>query len=581
MNGKIIILVFLAACGPAEAGGQVVARVGDHVIDRAAFQHRYEAAVWLENHGRARVQPARHAFLLSLIAEKVLALEGEKRDLVNDATVRPILDEIERMLVLDALYLREVKYPALPDHRDVAAFLPLFGAEADFSYMVLGSAAEAADAAGLLAAGTSFDSLQAVHGQAGQRRTMAWGELFAPLEEALFHTLEPGQVAAPVEVEGAWYLVRLNARRERVLMTPGDREEAEEAIRRLLRDRNEKRRFAEFMADFGAGRTAAVDEDLFATLAAEIGGMLDSRRTSRTDRGAERVFPLPLITSDYVALRATLAGDLARPLVRGEGVSMTLDYALTRIGFKEFVLSGPSTRVDAVLHRVLWEIIAEEMLLREGFAAQLHRQASVRRDMEMWREAYVARAMRRDLDHAIRTRLPDDPVEVRIREMLVATPEEGERLMARLAAGEDFGALARQVSLRPESAAQGGERDFEPAPMIHDAVQDLSVGKPFGPLYTDDGYLIVEVLERRAPRDTRETVDRLVLHELNRHLAGLMNQYPVAIYLDALEAVPVSSINVLQVRFLGFNNRLLAVPSLQRLTGWYDLIDRSALYPEL
>ncbi len=77
-----------------------------------------------------------------------------------------------------------------------------------------------------------------------------------------------------------------------------------------------------------------------------------------------------------------------------------------------------------------------------------------------------------------------------------------EEVKKRLDAGEDFAVVAKEDSEDPESAARGGDlgyilRGIAP-PELEKAAFSLGVGDTSGPIYTDAGYNIIRVTEKRA-----------------------------------------------------------------------------------
>ncbi|NWG15019.1 MAG: peptidylprolyl isomerase [Chloroflexi bacterium] len=96
--------------------------------------------------------------------------------------------------------------------------------------------------------------------------------------------------------------------------------------------------------------------------------------------------------------------------------------------------------------------------------------------------------------------LSGDVTQVHARHILVQTEAEAFDLMARLQAGEDFGALAAQVSLDDTTARLGGDlgwfvREELLVPELADAAFMLSPGQVGGPVRTALGYHIVQTLE--------------------------------------------------------------------------------------
>lgn len=124
-------------------------------------------------------------------------------------------------------------------------------------------------------------------------------------------------------------------------------------------------------------------------------------------------------------------------------------------------------------------------------------------------------------------------VKVRVRQILVAIPPDSPRtvrdtrraqaivLGERVRAGEDLGELAKQVSDDPSTRAEGGdlgyvERSALP-PEVGEVVFAMKVGEVRGPIYSDLGAHIVQVLDRKAS-EARPFEE--VKEELRRQIHG-------------------------------------------------------------
>jgi len=96
-----------------------------------------------------------------------------------------------------------------------------------------------------------------------------------------------------------------------------------------------------------------------------------------------------------------------------------------------------------------------------------------------------------------------------------------EAVKKRLDAGEEFAKVAKEDSEDPESAARGGDlgyvlRGVAP-PELEKAAFTLGVGDTGGPIYTESGYNIIRVTEKRAPEKPEYEKFR---EELSNFLAG-------------------------------------------------------------
>ncbi|WP_342437863.1 peptidyl-prolyl cis-trans isomerase [Paenibacillus sp. FSL L8-0436] len=129
----------------------------------------------------------------------------------------------------------------------------------------------------------------------------------------------------------------------------------------------------------------------------------------------------------------------------------------------------------------------------------------------------------------------------------VATYSEAERVMDRLEHGEEFAALAKELSIDEESRGRGGsigtveeEDPFWPEDLLKTAAQ-LDEGDIAGPLQTGDDYAIIRLEKMIDPKsqdqtEIREQVRReLALEQaapLQQVESDLRAKYDTAIYID-------------------------------------------------
>lgn len=89
--------------------------------------------------------------------------------------------------------------------------------------------------------------------------------------------------------------------------------------------------------------------------------------------------------------------------------------------------------------------------------------------------------------------------EAQARHILVATEEEANNVLQRLEAGEDFAELAKELSIDPGSAANGGDLGYFPqGTMIQefeDYVFNAEIGETSEPIQSQHGFHIIEVTD--------------------------------------------------------------------------------------
>jgi peptidyl-prolyl cis-trans isomerase C len=215
-----------------------------------------------------------------------------------------------------------------------------------------------------------------------------------------------------------------------------------------------------------------------------------------------------------------------------EIVQSDLDSAASELGAR---LAGLSEENRGL---VLLEFNIENQLMAEDAEKQ---NLAAGRSFEGWPNYQRRRALR-DMyfDKNIRGSVSDQAIkelynekiaqierepEVRVRQILVPTEAEAKKVAERLKNGEDFVALAKEVSKDPssEGGALGFVRRGELIAPVEDAVFALKVGQISKPVQTQFGWNIFELEEKRQqPPPTWDTLrDQLEQQEVRAVVSRL------------------------------------------------------------
>jgi peptidyl-prolyl cis-trans isomerase C len=90
-------------------------------------------------------------------------------------------------------------------------------------------------------------------------------------------------------------------------------------------------------------------------------------------------------------------------------------------------------------------------------------------------------------------------MKARARHILVPTQEACDALKTRIDAGEEFATLAAEHSQCPSGKKGGDLGEFEPGQMVREFDQVVfakNVGEVHGPIKTEFGYHLVEIVSR-------------------------------------------------------------------------------------
>lgn len=249
------------------------------------------------------------------------------------------------------------------------------------------------------------------------------------------------------------------------------------------------------------GRAYAAGSAIVLTVCALWAG--DEIRNARAEaRSLDSIFRAPVDLDDPIVAR-----------VDGRYVHMSEVEAAARASGQ--LRAGETLTAETAFERDLVTTYVEQRLLaRAAVEEGLQRDPAVQRRMNAARDRILASSFMEDRIAAAVTpdrvrRLYDSQAdvtrlgdEVKARHILVATEGEARLIMAELAAGADFGALARGRSLDRSTAPLGGEVGWFTKDMMTPPFAGAAFSTPVGavaePFSSEYGWHVLEVLDRRA-----------------------------------------------------------------------------------
>ncbi|HSL82891.1 MAG TPA: peptidylprolyl isomerase, partial [Thermoanaerobaculia bacterium] len=267
---------------------------------------------------------------------------------------------------------------------------------------------------------------------------------------------------------------------------------------------------------------------------------------ARTAPGDEPAQAAPPAAEDAAAVVATVNGE---PLYL-EDVAARLEEMHGQV--------EETRRSDFDLDALMFRLVNDALIAQEARALELDREPPLperietrRRELavsrleaeEVWSKAQVA-------DGEVRAAFDELYRRVTLRVATTYEREEAEALLAELEAGGDFEALARERSKDPYGP-RGGLVESLPRADLQRAVAEaaftLEPGVPFGPVATDIGWAVLEVVSFEPPdeerfesvrREIRDTV-RFRKAEAAREERGrlLRERHPVATDQAAVAAI--------------------------------------------
>jgi len=161
-----------------------------------------------------------------------------------------------------------------------------------------------------------------------------------------------------------------------------------------------------------------------------------------------------------------------------------------------------------------------------------------------FREYVTALLLNQKMYDYVTKDIPRDQEMVWARHILVATEEEAQTVLNRLNAGEDFAAVAAEVSTDTSNSASGGDLGWftrgQMVPAFEDAAFSLEIGKLSDPIQTDYGYHIIQVLGREVRTLTDEQLDTVKSYYFRKFIDDAKAEMTIKKYDIWAENVPSS-----------------------------------------
>ncbi|HOV06877.1 MAG TPA: peptidylprolyl isomerase [Anaerolineaceae bacterium] len=159
-----------------------------------------------------------------------------------------------------------------------------------------------------------------------------------------------------------------------------------------------------------------------------------------------------------------------------------------------------------------------------------------------FREYVTALLLNQKMYDYVTKDIPRDQEMVWARHILVATEEEAQTVLNRLNAGEDFAAVAAEVSTDTSNSASGGDLGWftrgQMVPAFEDAAFSLEIGKLSDPIKTDYGYHIIQVLGREVRTLTDEQLDTVKSYYFRKFIDDAKAEMTIKKYDIWAENVP-------------------------------------------
>jgi parvulin-like peptidyl-prolyl isomerase len=591
----LLLLLLLCTCAAAArqaSGDAILGKAGNTYVTEDEFVRRFELLPGLHRNQRSRLEEEKLVVLYSMIAEKLLAQEAIARGLDSDSLFLASTADMEKLLARDKLYREEVAGKVHVSKAEVERGIRQARRELLVTFLYSDSAEEASFLRGRITAPDHFDRLRIDSSMDVVRdtATIIWGDADPAIEEAAYR-LKVGETSPVVRAENGYYILHLTRERPNGFYTSMGPDVLRERVTGRLGKRKEQARLNEYMAGILKGKAGYAKPGPFRTLA---NALLESYRL-KTGQSS-----IALDNSLLAQVTARLGGALRDTLVVAGTTVWSTARILERLATNSFAIDlAEIEELPVRLNRQLEIWVWQELLAQEALRRGLDKDLQMKKDLEEWRQAFLAQFMKRHITRTVR--VSDEEVAsylksrgdslqvplVQTRELRTASPVEMQEAMGELENNVPFEEVVRRWSNDPFAKQRGGLSDLfavTARPPVGEIAAQMKIGEFYGPVAVEGGILYFELVARKEAaslRDTSVSARMVMAREevrglkakriLSLLLAQSGHERGFMVYHERLRAINVSPVPMMTFRILGFGGRIFAAPMLEKQVEWLEI----------
>lgn len=457
-------------CSRSPSDDETIANVGGRKITVKKFREDFELAPKYVRSKKGTEAARQH--LEAMIEKELLVLEAERRNLDKDEKIQTRLKWVERTTVRDQFYKERIREKVeITDAELREAFVKynksirarhLFAPSEEEAYALLKRIRDGEDFAELAKECFSDSQLARSGGDLGY---FTFGDSDEAFEKAAFD-LDVGEISQPVATRWGYHIIKIEDIKRNVLVTEDDFALKRPALSTLIRKRKEKALADQFVHDFMTAKNIRVHKDAFLLIFEQCQSLANGREA--------RLPPYIPVLGEVEINRLDRNLQVYRDdiLLEFDGGSWSIGDFVEKLSQMPLI-QRPKLSSLKRFRDDLAGMLRDELLSQEGYRQNLHDTPRVREEVNTWRDEILSLGMKSTVasevivsDQEIREFYKSHsynytrPREVKIQEILVESKALADDLLRRAKAGEDMAALARQYSLRKETAKHGGELGY-------------------------------------------------------------------------------------------------------------------------
>ena len=493
LAGLLVSVVFFA-CGTKKEGGGVVAQVGNMTVSTDELNQEWSNASRMIIRGVSEYE-RKQDLVNKLIGEKVVLLEAYKEGIDNEVEQDTSFAKQKETILLNVLYKEEIVDKAKASESEIKDEYDKEKEEVHAAHILVESKDEADDIYQQLKNGADFTQLAkeksidpSAKNNGGDLGFFKWGKMVPEFQEAAFQ-LKVGEISRPVQTKYGWHIIKLIERRP---VAQTSYEDSKKLIQSRLEQAKREQRVKEYFEELKKKVGFKInDQALDLILSKKVEVPPDSQGLRKT--------------GETIDVGQFTSQELSMPLFTYQGGEVSVGTFVQQ--FNQMPQPyRPRLSDKEKIGEIAFQTQVRDLLLDVAKKDNLEKSNEFTKEWDALKEKEMIKRMKGEVilkgvgisDEEVQSyydRFKDRftiPAQVRVREILVQTPDEAEAILKQLKQGADFSKLATEKTIRQYVKNSGGDLGTFPRtryPEIFDAAIVLKKGQLAGPIKSQDRQL--------------------------------------------------------------------------------------------
>jgi len=482
-----------------------------------------------------------------MIQRILFAREAEKEGFASDPMVQNYIEYYRKQAAIKELYRKEIQDKVTVSVNEARQAYLKSLTKFHVRHLFAPSYREAADILKRLEGGEDWGTIaretfrdKKLAQSGGDLGWVSWGEMDENLENTIYH-LKPNEISAPVRSRWGYHILEVLDVQKEAIPSEYDFQTHKKDFIHKIRVRKERKLAGQYVKKIMGPKHVVLKGKAFHYLNQQF-----QRIFGKNPKKLPPYMP-NIFDREIGQINSALQDHLTDTLLVFKGGYWTIGDFLQRL--KDMpVMNRPHYENSKKLYNDIGVMIRNETLAKIALKRGYDRHSEARKEFEEKRDDVLYSKMMMVLLDTIDVTEEDarkyyethpqefmDPAKVNIREILVRTKSEAEKLLRQIRKGANMEQLARKYSIRTWAAQKGGEFGYfrkSGHGKIGEIAFSLNVGDLYGPLEISGGpphggYSIFRVIGKKSARRLpfSEVKGNLKQRLLQKRRLAAMNEF--------------------------------------------------------